>query len=100
MTAIARQACPADHSGAKGRSSIERVASAAVGASKRSPSNRGWPGVIYAATSTITIAIAALSVTLGLHSVNAIEPVIPLDALGFAAVIWLLGRLVASCWRL
>ena len=59
-----------------------------------------WPEVIYAATGTIAISIAALSVTLGLYGVSATDPVIPLDALVFAAVIWSVGRLVYSCMRL
>jgi hypothetical protein len=95
MTAIARQARPAARLGAKGEFAIEQLPSAVR--VSRPASNREWPGAVYAATNTIAIAIAALSVTLGLHGVNASEPVVPLDALVFAAVIYFLGRLVYSC---
>jgi len=69
MSAIARQARPASHS------------------------NRGWTSAIYAAATGVATATAALSLTLGLYSVSASEPVIPLDALVFAAAIFSLGRI-------
>ncbi len=87
MTAMARQARPAAHAGAKGRSSMERFASAAVGAAAAK-----WAGAIYTAATGIATAIAALSMTLGLYSVSTSEPVIPLDALVFAAAIFSLGQ--------
>ena len=54
----------------------------------RPASNRGCAGAIHAAASGIAGGIAALSMILGLYSVSASEPVIPLDALVFAAAIF------------